>query len=114
MMRLGSDLSYEGKLIRGTPPHMRRACYPDCGFPIQQYPLHLTHQSPWEPWTALKEEAKRLNVALSHVKDGMFVTGSIKCLQDAATWSAIAWCKDRNLITDLHFFDSTVRAPLQL
>ncbi|KIH68676.1 hypothetical protein ANCDUO_00985 [Ancylostoma duodenale] len=60
-------------------------------------------------------DAKLLNVALSRAKDGVFVTGSIKCLQDAATWSAIvAWCKDRNLITDLHFCDSTVRAPLQL
>ncbi|RCN30978.1 hypothetical protein ANCCAN_23253 [Ancylostoma caninum] len=59
--------------------------------------------------------AKRLNVALSRAKDGMFVTGSIKCLQDATTWSAIvAWCKDRNLVTDLHFFDSSMRALLQL
>ncbi|RCN42764.1 hypothetical protein ANCCAN_11247 [Ancylostoma caninum] len=60
-------------------------------------------------------DAKRLNVALSRAKDGMFVTGSIKCLQDAATWSAIvAWCKDRNLVTDLHFFDNSMRTLLQL
>ncbi|KAL6739397.1 hypothetical protein Aduo_012861 [Ancylostoma duodenale] len=59
--------------------------------------------------------AKRLNMAFSRAKDGMFVTGSIKCLQDAVTWSAIvAWCKDRNLVTNLHFFDSTARAALQL
>ncbi|KAL6738669.1 hypothetical protein Aduo_012193 [Ancylostoma duodenale] len=46
---------------------------------------------------------EEIHVLISH-----FVKG-----KDVATWSAIvAWCKDRNLVTELHIFDSTVRAPL--
>ncbi|KAL6723110.1 hypothetical protein Aduo_018148 [Ancylostoma duodenale] len=114
MMRLNSDLFYEGKLICGTPSHMRRALL--SRLPMTNPAIAIAFDTPVTvgtmdnaqgserlvvtlcatrtslekgPEAAFCSDPKRLNVALSRAKNGMFVTGSMTCVQDSATWPAI-------------------------
>ncbi|WKY12541.1 hypothetical protein Q1695_003823 [Nippostrongylus brasiliensis] len=66
-----------------------------------------THMDPDSNHTFFADR-KRLNVALSRARDGMFILGCVPHLIDVPVWrNIINWCQSRSLVTPLEFFDAT-------
>ncbi|RCN24336.1 hypothetical protein ANCCAN_29970 [Ancylostoma caninum] len=57
-------------------------------------------------------DPRRLNVALSRARDGLFVTGSSSCLRRLPIWeNVIQWCESHKLIVPMEFFDDLPPNP---
>ncbi|XGW11074.1 hypothetical protein V3C99_012517, partial [Haemonchus contortus] len=51
------------------------------------------------------DDPKRLNVALSRARDGMFILGSVPLMESSPLWgSIIRWCRSRCVLATLEFF----------
>ncbi|EPB65384.1 hypothetical protein ANCCEY_15553 [Ancylostoma ceylanicum] len=63
--------------------------------------------------TSFFTDPRRVNVALSRAKDGLFVIGAVSALSRLPLWGQIhEWCHVRRLITTLDFFDPNwTKAP---
>ncbi|RCN50878.1 hypothetical protein ANCCAN_03096 [Ancylostoma caninum] len=50
-------------------------------------------------------DPKRLNVALSRAREGLFITGSASCLRNMETWDKImSWCDTHRVVVPAQFF----------
>ncbi|KHJ92750.1 integrase core domain protein [Oesophagostomum dentatum] len=162
MMKLNSELFYDGQLICGTPREMRMGLLSRLRMPNSSLPVALvdvcghsiqsvtgSHSNEVEARAVLVlttnvtvgtvdsaqgsersvvilcttrthvertskptffSDPRRLNVALSRAKDGMFILGLKSYLQKVETWSAIVeWCEQHGAATTLDYFDALMR-----
>ncbi|EPB66043.1 integrase core domain protein [Ancylostoma ceylanicum] len=55
-------------------------------------------------------DPRRLNVALSRARDGLFITGSPSCLKRLPIWeNVITWCESHKVIVPMEFFNDVAQ-----
>uniref|UniRef100_A0A183F9P8 AAA_12 domain-containing protein n=1 Tax=Heligmosomoides polygyrus TaxID=6339 RepID=A0A183F9P8_HELPZ len=59
-------------------------------------------------------DPKRLNVALSRARDGMFVIGCLSSLNVIPLWERIiTWCRFNGVLAEMCFFEKTIPAAIK-
>ncbi|RCN26845.1 hypothetical protein ANCCAN_27427 [Ancylostoma caninum] len=126
MMRLNSQLFYEGSLLCGTRASKRSNLLDHVTMPNPVVPIAFvdvpsqsvqsitrSHSNETEARAVnalarflITHDPRRVNVALSRAKDGLFIIGAVSALSQLPLWAQIReWCHVRRLITPLDFFD---------